>query len=52
MVAYLRRLELSLGSSPSTAAALLGCFRIAKSVPRRERALIVTVFADSAEISE
>jgi cysteine synthase B len=34
--------------SPSAAAALLGCFAIAKSIPKRERAVIVTVFADSA----
>jgi cysteine synthase B len=34
--------------SPSAAAALLGCFQVAKSVPSSERAVIVTVFADSA----
>jgi S-sulfo-L-cysteine synthase (O-acetyl-L-serine-dependent) len=34
--------------SPSSAAALLGCFRIARRIPRREHAVIVTVFADSA----
>src|ERR1700730_1208472 len=34
--------------SPSAAAALLGCFHVAKSIPRDQRAVIVTVFADSA----
>ncbi len=34
--------------SPSAAAALLGCFAIAKRVPKKENAVIVTVFADSA----
>ncbi len=34
--------------SPSSAAALLGCFRVAASIPKSERAVIVTVFADSA----
>ena len=34
--------------SPSAAAALLGCFKVAKSIPRDQRAVIVTVFADSA----
>ena len=33
--------------SPSAAAALLGCFQVAKSVPRDQHAVIVTVFADS-----
>jgi cysteine synthase B len=33
--------------SPSAAAALLGCFEIAKRIPRGERAVIVTIFADS-----
>jgi cysteine synthase B len=33
--------------SPSAAAALLGCFEVAKSVPRDQHAVIVTVFADS-----
>lgn len=33
--------------SPSAAAALLGCFRAAERIPRGERAIIVTVFADS-----
>jgi S-sulfo-L-cysteine synthase (O-acetyl-L-serine-dependent) len=34
--------------SPSAAAALLGCFQVAKKVPAGQRAVIVTVFADSA----
>jgi cysteine synthase B len=34
--------------SPSSAAALLGCFEVAARVPKNERAVIVTVFADSA----
>lgn len=34
--------------SPSSAAALLGCFRVASKIPSGERALIVTVFPDSA----
>jgi cysteine synthase B len=34
--------------SPSAAAALLGCFQIAARVPKKEHAVIVTVFADSA----
>jgi S-sulfo-L-cysteine synthase (O-acetyl-L-serine-dependent) len=34
--------------SPSAAAALSGCFHVAKSIPRDQRAVIVTVFADSA----
>jgi S-sulfo-L-cysteine synthase (O-acetyl-L-serine-dependent) len=34
--------------SPSAAAALLGCFQVAKGLSRDERAVIVTVFADSA----
>ena len=34
--------------SPSAAAALLGCFQVAKGLTRDERAVIVTVFADSA----
>jgi cysteine synthase B len=34
--------------SPSAAAALLGCFQVAKGVAPNERAVIVTVFADSA----
>jgi S-sulfo-L-cysteine synthase (O-acetyl-L-serine-dependent) len=34
--------------SPSAAAALLGCFAIAKCLPKKSNAVIVTVFADSA----
>jgi len=34
--------------SPSAAAALLGCFAVAARIPKNERAVIVTVFADSA----
>jgi cysteine synthase B len=34
--------------SPSAAAALLGCFAVAKTVPSGEKANIVTIFADSA----
>jgi len=34
--------------SPSAAAALLGCFHVAARVPKNERAVIVTIFADSA----
>ena len=34
--------------SPSAAAALLGCFQVARGIPPSERAVIVTVFADSA----
>ncbi|HMI50758.1 MAG TPA: cysteine synthase family protein [Candidatus Saccharimonadales bacterium] len=34
--------------SPSAAAALLGCFQVAQRVPANEKAVIVTVFADSA----
>ena len=34
--------------SPSSAAALLGCFRVAARIPSNETAVIVTVFADSA----
>ena len=33
--------------SPSAAAALLGCFQVAKKIPRDRHAVIVTVFADS-----
>ena len=33
--------------SPSAAAALLGCFAVAKKIPRDQHAVIVTVFADS-----
>jgi S-sulfo-L-cysteine synthase (O-acetyl-L-serine-dependent) len=34
--------------SPSSAAALVGCFAVASRIPPRERAVIVTVFPDSA----
>jgi cysteine synthase B len=34
--------------SPSAAAALLGCFAIAGCLPKKRKAVIVTVFADSA----
>ena len=34
--------------SPSSAAALYGCFAVAKQIPAGERAVIVTVFPDSA----
>jgi S-sulfo-L-cysteine synthase (O-acetyl-L-serine-dependent) len=34
--------------SPSAAAALQGCFQVAKKIPSGQHALIVTVFADSA----
>jgi cysteine synthase B len=34
--------------SPSSAAALLGCSHVAARIPKGERAVIVTVFADSA----
>jgi len=34
--------------SPSSAAALLGCFEVASRIPNDERAIIVTVFPDSA----
>src|SRR5580700_2905036 len=34
--------------SPSAAAALLGCFHVAKKIPSDQHAVIVTVFADSA----
>ncbi len=33
--------------SPSAAAALLGCFHVAKNIPQGQRAVIVTVFADA-----
>src|SRR6266852_6008507 len=33
--------------SPSAAAALLGCFQVANHIPNDQRAVIVTVFADS-----
>ncbi len=34
--------------SPSAAAALLGCFKVAAEIPKNERAVVVTVFPDSA----
>jgi cysteine synthase B len=34
--------------SPSSAAALLGCFQVAAGIPKNVNAVIVTVFADSA----
>lgn len=34
--------------SPSSAAALVGCFAVARRIPARERAVFVTIFADSA----
>jgi cysteine synthase B len=34
--------------SPSAAAALIGCLRVAKTIPPEQPAVIVTVFADSA----
>ncbi len=34
--------------SPSSAAALLGCFQVAAGIPKNSHAVIVTVFADSA----
>ncbi len=34
--------------SPSAAAALLGCFQVAAGIPKNAKAVIVTVFADSA----
>ena len=36
-------------ASPSAAAALAGCFRVASRLPRGERAVIVTVFPDSGD---
>ena len=33
--------------SPSAAAALVGCLELAERIPRKQRAVIVTVFADS-----
>src|SRR5256885_10386599 len=34
--------------SPSAAAALLGCFKVAAGIPKNDHAVMVTVFADSA----
>jgi cysteine synthase B len=42
-------LEEGLLVSPSAAGALVGCFELAQSLPRDEHAVIVTIFADSAE---
>jgi S-sulfo-L-cysteine synthase (O-acetyl-L-serine-dependent) len=39
--------EEGLLASPSAAAALLGCFQVAKKIPREQSAVIVTVFADA-----
>jgi S-sulfo-L-cysteine synthase (O-acetyl-L-serine-dependent) len=39
--------EEGLLASPSAAAALLGCFEVAKSIPKDQHAVIVTVFADA-----
>jgi cysteine synthase B len=39
--------EEGLLASPSAAAALLGCFQVAKKIPKEQHAVIVTVFADS-----
>ncbi|MGC2670751.1 MAG: cysteine synthase family protein [Candidatus Acidiferrum sp.] len=47
MVKRIARVE-GLLVSPSAAAALLGCFQVARGVAPNERAVIVTVFADSA----
>ena len=35
--------------SPSAAAALVGCFQVAKALPRGQRAVIVTVFPDAGD---
>jgi cysteine synthase B len=35
--------------SPSAGAALAGCLELARRIPRQERAVFVTVFADSGE---
>ncbi len=40
--------EVGLLVSPSSAAALLGCFEVATGIPKNQNAVIVTVFADSA----
>jgi len=47
MVKRLARKE-GLLVSPSSAAALLGCFQVAAGIPKNSHAVIVTVFADSA----
>ncbi len=48
MVKRLAREE-GLLASPSAGAALAGCLQVAKSLPREQRAVMVTVFADSGE---
>jgi len=35
--------------SPSSGAALVGCFAVARTIPRTQNAVMVTVFADSGE---
>ena len=39
--------EEGLLASPSAAAALIGCFKVAQKIPKEQHAVIVTVFADS-----
>jgi cysteine synthase B len=34
--------------SPSSAAALLGCFNVAARIPKQQEAVMVTIFPDSA----
>jgi S-sulfo-L-cysteine synthase (O-acetyl-L-serine-dependent) len=48
MVKRLAREEAML-VSPSAGAALVGCLQLAASLPRGQRAVIVTIFADAAE---
>jgi len=48
MVKRLAREE-GLLASPSAAAALVGCFQVAKSLPRGQHAAMVTVFPDSGD---
>jgi len=48
MVKQLAREE-GLLVSPSSAAALVGCFSVAQSLPRDEQAVIATIFPDSAD---
>lgn len=48
LVKHLAREE-GLLVSPSAAAALAGCFQVARSLPRDQRAVIVTVFPDSGD---
>ena len=47
---YVKRLarEEGLLVSPSSAAALVGCLRVARQIPSSQKAVIVTVFPDSA----